>query len=55
MTQATIAAEGMGGRVSVQAGDLWIDDFGSGYDVALLFNIISTPIWIHCYAPTARS
>ena len=40
VTQATIAAEGMGGRVSVQAGDFWIDDFGSGYDVALLFNII---------------
>jgi SAM-dependent methyltransferase len=40
VTQATIASEGMEGRVSVQAGDFWIDDFGSGYDVALLFNII---------------
>jgi len=36
----TIAAEKIGGRVSVKAGDFWGDDLGSGYDVALLFNII---------------
>ena len=40
LTPGIIAAEGMGGRVSLQAGDFWMDDFGSGYDVALLFNII---------------
>lgn len=40
VTPAAIAAEGMEGRVSVQAGDFWIDGFGAGYDVALLFNII---------------
>lgn len=36
----TIAAEKMGGRVAVQEGDFWINDLGTGYDVALLFNII---------------
>ena len=38
--QETIAAEDMGQRVSVRAGDFWQDDLGNGYDVALLFNII---------------
>ena len=36
----TIATEKMGDRVSVKEGDFSIDDIGSGYDVALLFNII---------------
>jgi SAM-dependent methyltransferase len=38
--RTTIAAENMGDRVSVQAGDFWRDDLGDGYDVTLLFNII---------------
>ena len=36
----TIAAEGMAGRVSIVEGDLRHDDFGSGYDVVLVFNIL---------------
>lgn len=40
VTPATIADEGMEDRVSMQAGDFWRDSFGTGYDVALLFNII---------------
>lgn len=36
----TIAAERMGDRVTFQEGDFWVDDLGSGYDTALLFNII---------------
>ena len=40
----TIAADDMSGRVSVQVGDFWRDDLGSGYDVVLLFNIV------HAYA-----
>ena len=40
-----IAASGMGGRVLLQPGDFWKDDVGTGYDVALLFNII------HAYLP----
>lgn len=39
----TIAAEDMAGRVSTIEGDLQRDDFGSGYDVVLLFNIL------HCF------
>lgn len=35
-----IESEGMGNRVSVQAGDYWVDDLGSGYDVVLVFNIL---------------
>lgn len=45
VAQETIAAEDMDGRVTVQEGDFWTDDLGSGYDVALLFNII------HMYLP----
>lgn len=41
----TIASENMIDRVSVHKGDFWVDDLGSGYDVALLFNII------HSYSP----
>lgn len=40
-----IDSEGMVNRVSVQAGDYWIDDLGSGYDVVLVFNIL------HQYLP----
>lgn len=36
----TAAAEGMTDRIVLQAGDFWVDDLGSGYDAALLFNII---------------
>jgi hypothetical protein len=35
----------MAERVAFQEGDLWDDDFGSGYDVALLFQIV------HMYSP----
>ncbi|HLV35669.1 MAG TPA: methyltransferase [Spirillospora sp.] len=38
--QRLIVAENMAGQVSVQAGDLMVDDLGTGYDAALLFNII---------------
>jgi len=40
-----IASEGMTGRVSTQPGDFWIDGFGEGYDVALVFNVL------HGYLP----
>ena len=40
VTPTTIAAEGMEDRVSMQAGDFWIDSLGTGYDVVLLFNIV---------------
>ena len=36
---------GWGNRVSVHAGDYWIDDLGGGYDVVLVFNIL------HQYLP----
>lgn len=45
VARETIAAEGMGDRVTAQAGDFWINDFGAGYDVVLLFNVI------HAYSP----
>jgi predicted O-methyltransferase YrrM len=45
VARETIAAEGIGSRVTVQAGDVWLDDLGTGYDVALLFNLI------HAYLP----
>src|SRR3990172_801386 len=45
VARETIAAEDMGGRVTAQAGDVWIDDFDTGYDVVLLFNLI------HAYLP----
>lgn len=35
-----IDAEKMSNRVTVKEGDFWTDDLGTGYDVALLFNII---------------
>lgn len=38
--QATIAAEQMAGQVGVQEGDFLHDHLGTGYDVALLFNIV---------------
>lgn len=40
LARETIAAERMGDRVSVQAGDFWQDDLGRDYDAALLFNIV---------------
>ena len=36
----TIAQEKMGDRVSMQLGNFWKDELGSGFDVALLFNVI---------------
>lgn len=45
VARETIAIETMGDRVTVLEGDFWRDDLGTGYDVALLFNII------HAYAP----
>ncbi len=45
VARETIAAEDMGGRVTAQAGDVWKDDLGDGYDVVLLFNLI------HAYLP----
>ncbi len=45
VARETIAAEGMGGRVTAQAGDVWLDDLGTGYDVVLLFNLV------HAYLP----
>ena len=45
LAEANIAAAGMEKRISFREGDFWTDDLGSGYDVALLFNII------HMYLP----
>jgi len=45
VARETIAAEGMGGQVTTQAGDVWLDDLGTGYELALLFNLI------HAYLP----
>ncbi len=36
----TIPQEKMGSRVSLQPGNFWKDELGSGFDVALLFNVI---------------
>lgn len=35
-----IAAAGLGNRVTLRAGDLAVDDLGSGYDAVLLFQLI---------------
>ena len=40
VARETIAAEQMNDRVSMQEGDFWVDDLGTGYHVALLFNIV---------------
>jgi SAM-dependent methyltransferase len=45
IAEENITASGMDQRVSFQEGDFWTDELGSGYDVALLFNII------HMYLP----
>lgn len=45
VARETIAAEQMNDRVTVREGEIWADDLGDGYDVALLFNII------HAYLP----
>lgn len=38
--EASLAATGMGARVKLQPGNFLADDLGTGYDVALLFNIV---------------
>jgi hypothetical protein len=38
--QASVAAAGLGERVTLQAGNCLADDLGRGYDAALLFNIV---------------
>ncbi len=45
VAREAIAAEDMLGRVVVQPGNVWQDDFGGGYDVVLLFNLI------HAFSP----
>ena len=45
IARETIAAYEMGDRVAVEEGDIWTHEFGKGYDVVLLFNII------HAYLP----
>jgi cyclopropane fatty-acyl-phospholipid synthase-like methyltransferase len=40
IAEATIAAEEMEGRVEFREGDFWTAELGTGYDVALLFNIV---------------
>jgi hypothetical protein len=40
ITREVVACEAMEGRVTTQAGDFWQDGLGSGYDVALVFNIV---------------
>lgn len=35
-----IAEAGFGDRVTVAGGDYWSDDLGTGYDVALVFNVV---------------
>lgn len=39
LAKETIASENMSDRITLREGDFFADDFGSGYDVALLFNI----------------
>ena len=45
VAKETIASEGIGDRVVAQPGDFWVNEFGTGHDVALLFNII------HAFSP----
>jgi len=45
VAQQTIAGEVMSDRVTAQAGDVWQDDLGAGYDMVLLFNLV------HAYLP----
>ena len=49
VAQRMIDQAEIGERVSVQAGDLWHDELGSGYDVVLLFNLM------HTYLPDDNS
>ena len=42
VAQQEIDKQEMNGRVSIQAGDFWRDELGSGYDVILLFNLVHT-------------
>jgi hypothetical protein len=39
-TRDILASEKISDRISMQPGDFLVDDLGSGYDIALLFNII---------------
>jgi 3-hydroxy-5-methyl-1-naphthoate 3-O-methyltransferase len=41
-TRGIIAREGMAGQVSVREGNYFTDDFGSGFDVVLLSNMLQT-------------
>jgi SAM-dependent methyltransferase len=41
--RANIAAEHLEARIATQEGNFLVDDLGSGYDVALAFNIIGLP------------
>ncbi len=36
-----LTGEGLSDRVDFRAGDFWIDDLGSGYDITLLFNVLN--------------
>jgi 2-polyprenyl-3-methyl-5-hydroxy-6-metoxy-1,4-benzoquinol methylase len=45
IAEKTIAQEKMADRVQLQNGDIWVDDLGKDYDIALLFNVI------HMYSP----
>jgi precorrin-6B methylase 2 len=47
--KTTIAVENMQNKVSLQEGDLWADELGNGYDVALVFNMV------HMYSPEKNS
>lgn len=38
--EASLAETGLTARVTLQAGNFLSDDLGSGYDVALLFNVV---------------
>ena len=40
VARTEIEAAGLDDRVAVAGGDYWTDDLGSGYDVALVFNVI---------------
>ncbi|MFZ2097310.1 MAG: class I SAM-dependent methyltransferase [Anaerolineales bacterium] len=45
IAERTITTEGLNERIELHNGDIWKDDLGRDYDVALLFNVI------HMYSP----
>ena len=45
VAERTITTEGLGERIELHDGDIWKDDLGCDYDIALLFNVI------HMYPP----